>query len=462
MSDEQLTLDDLSDSENKESETSRVPRAAHIEHVAFGGLPDDWSWAKSKNYLEYIRSGISESQNKDGNGIPVSRIETISDGVVNYNKVGYIPDEQDYEKDRLKAGDLLFSNINSREEIGKTAIYHGENPLYHGMNLLRIKYNTESFNPFFAYYVYDSPMAQDVFFRMSKAAVGQSSINQSQMEKLYLPQPSLEEQRKIASVLYTVNQAIQKTKKIPEQMETVQQGLLQTLFGKGFTKDQADPETKTERLGPKQFRVPDAWEVTNISSIGRVVTGDTPSTDDEDNFGGDLPFVTPETLSHGKYVNHSDRTISESGRNEAKPIPEDSVMMECIGNIDKVAIADREVATNQQINSVIVTDPNYDSEFLYYHLQLLKDFIRSQAGKTAVPIVNKGNFESFSIFKPPIEEQRNIVETLSIYDEGKHANKEYLTKLERLKKGLMQDLLSGKVRTHDKDIELIDDVLQHG
>jgi len=194
-----------------------------------------------------------------------------------------------------------------------------------------------------------------------------------------------------------------------------------------------------------------------------VVTGNTPSTDNEDNYGGDLPFVTPENLSRGKFVATSERTISEAGINEAKPIPKNSVMMDCIGSdMGKVAIADCEVATNQQINSVVIEDSDYLAEFLYYHFQVMSDFIKSRAGQTATPIVNKSSFESFAILKPPIEDQHRIVESVSVYDRGREVNQEYLSGLKRLKLGLMQDLLSGTVRTADASIEVPDEVEQHG
>jgi type I restriction enzyme S subunit len=291
----------------------------------------------------------------------------------------------------------------------------------------------------------------------------QPLLNQSTIGNVTVPSPPLPEQRKIATILYTVDQSIQQTRKIIEQMDTAQQGLLRTLFGKEGTRQNTEIETKIIRLGPKQFKVPITWDVTDISSIGKVVTGDTPSTDNEANFGGNLPFVTPETLSQGKYVTRSERTLSEVGREEAKPIPEGSVMMDCIGSdMGKVAIADREVATNQQINSVVIEDSDYLPEFLYYHLRVLSDFIKSQAGQTATPIVNKSSFESFAIFKPPIEEQRDIVDTLSVYDEGRRINDEYLAELTRLKQGLMQDLLSGTVRTTDTNIAVPEEIAQHG
>lgn len=318
--------------------------------------------------------------------------------------------------------------------------------------------NETSQNLRFLYY-----LLQNIQLERLNAASAIPGLNRNDTYGLNAIVPPLSEQRKIATVLHNVDRAIQKTEEIIEQMDTAQRGLLRRLFGKGGERQDTDVKTKIERLGPKQFKVPVDWDVTDISSIGRVVTGDTPSTDNEANFGGNLPFVTPETLSQGKYVTGSERTLSETGREEAKPIPEGSVMMDCIGSdMGKVAIADREVATNQQINSVVIEDSEYLPEFLYYHLRVLSDFIKSQAGQTATPIVNKSSFESFAIFKPPIEEQRDIVDTLSVYDEGRRINGEYLTKVTRLKKGLMQDLLSGRVRTTDNNIEVPDKIAQHG
>lgn len=229
MSDKQRTLDNL-DQENNDEEINSDQPLATLERSEFGELPEDWEYVRSDEIFKYIKSGISDSQNQDGIGVPVSRIETISDGSINYNKVGYVDTEKDLEKHRLNEGDLLFSNINSRDEIGKTAIYWGEETLYHGMNLLRIRYNDEVVHPVYAYYVYDSPMAQNVFFRMSKAAVGQSSINQSQMKSFFLPVPPMETQKKIATILLNIETTIEKVDEYLNQLGELQSGLNRDLI----------------------------------------------------------------------------------------------------------------------------------------------------------------------------------------------------------------------------------------
>jgi len=254
------------------------PEATQLERDAFGALPSDWEYVQTSGSLEYIRSGISESQNQDGEGIPVTRIETISDGSVDYEKVGYVKvDSEEADADQLKSGDLLFSNINSREQIGKTAVYRGEKPLYHGMNLLRLRYQEEVLHPLFAYYLYDSPMAKDIFFRLAQAAVGQSSINQGQLKNLSLPRPPLPEQRKIASVLYAVDQAIQKTEEVIEQHRTFRQALINHLLSEGLSThseilDRDDLKIleggiSTDMDRTSVGRSPSSWERVRLSEV---------------------------------------------------------------------------------------------------------------------------------------------------------------------------------------------------
>ena len=96
----------------------------------------DWEEKKLGDITSFIRNGFSYKEGNNKN-FPVSRIETISDRIVNYNRIGYaefVP--EDY---LLKTGDILFSNINSLEHIGKTAFYESNSKLYHGMNLICLR-----------------------------------------------------------------------------------------------------------------------------------------------------------------------------------------------------------------------------------------------------------------------------------------------------------------------------------
>jgi len=427
---------------------------------SFGKPPKNWPIRRVEDMFEIRKNSADPEEYESGTPVWLYSMPAFDEGT---------------EPERTTAGEigskkfhvpnhtLLFSKLNISKKRFWLVNHEHKDPAFCSTEYWPLLPNEDLNLEFYYQYFKSDSFINRPRLSTSSTTNSHQRIKSNLLDKVRLPVPPLSEQRKIATVLYTVDQAIEKTERTVEQMDTVQQGLLRSLFGKGKTGRKTNIETKIERLGPKQFQVPVTWETTEISSIGKVVTGDTPSTDDESNFGGNLPFVTPETLSQGKYVTESGRTLSKAGQDEAKPVPEGSVMMDCIGSdMGKVAVSGCKVATNQQINSVVIEDEYYLPEFLYYHLNVLSDFIKSQAGQTATPIVNKSSFESFAIFNPPIEEQREVVETLSHFDKGRQSNIEFLNRLKRLKHGLMQDLLSGTVRTTDTNITVPDEVAQHG
>lgn len=159
-----------------------------------------------------------------------------------------------------------------------------------------------------------------------------------------------------------------------------------------------------------------SWPLVTIKEVAKVVTGKTPSTVDDQNFGGDIPFVTPAELGMETYVTSAPRTLSAKGASAIKLVPKNAVMVCCIGSLGKMAIAGTPVATNQQINSVIFDENKVDAKYGFYALQLLKPKMEAMAPSTTVAIVNKGNFEAMQIPLPPLPEQKRIAAILDKAD----------------------------------------------
>lgn len=159
-----------------------------------------------------------------------------------------------------------------------------------------------------------------------------------------------------------------------------------------------------------------SWPLVAIKEVAKVVTGKTPSTVDDQNFGGDIPFVTPAELGLEAYVTSTPRTLSAKGASAIKLVPKNAVMVCCIGSLGKMAIAGTPVATNQQINSVIFDENRVDAKYGFYALQLLKPKMEAMAPSTTVAIVNKGNFEAMQIPLPPLPEQKRIAAILDKAD----------------------------------------------
>lgn len=183
------------------------------------------------------------------------------------------------------------------------------------------------------------------------------------------------------------------------------------------------------------------WEDLTLGDLGRVVTGKTPLTAVEENFGGQIPFVTPSDMDGRKTINTTARNLTETGAASVKgsKIPAGSVMVSCIGSdMGKAVIAGRDCVTNQQINSIVVDD-RFSSEFVYYNLSTRKDEIRHQAaGGSALPILNKGDFSRLEITLPPLAEQKAIAAVLGTLDDKIELNRRMNATLEAMARALFQ------------------------
>lgn len=164
------------------------------------------------------------------------------------------------------------------------------------------------------------------------------------------------------------------------------------------------------------------WKEYIIKNIGNVITGKTPSKNNPEDWGSELPFVTPSDYkNYRKHITFSERNISKSGIDRFKKnvLPTGSILVTCIGSdMGKVAINQIPVITNQQINSIIPNSNIIDSDFLFYSLKNMYEILRIHGlDGTAVPILNKSTFENLKIEIPLIEEQRAIASVLSSLDD---------------------------------------------
>lgn len=157
-------------------------------------------------------------------------------------------------------------------------------------------------------------------------------------------------------------------------------------------------------------------------------------------------FVSPADLGQSKYVRTTAKRLSRSGLARSRSIPAGSTLFVCIGStIGKVGLTIEELATNQQINSII-PGAEIDTEYLYYAAKTLSSVIRDRAGEQAVPLVNKSEFSAFEILLPQLDEQRRIASSLRDVDDLIAALERKIAKKQAIKQGMMQQLLTGKTR----------------
>jgi len=200
------------------------------------------------------------------------------------------------------------------------------------------------------------------------------------------------------------------------------------------------PGFKLTKLG----WIPEEWEVKEVRSCGVIVTGNTPSRKRLEFWGGNCYWATAQDFN-GKYLNITSETLSAEGEKVAKTVPKGSVLVTCIASIGLNAIANCVLSFNQQINAII-PNKEEDGEFLYYVMEFIKPKLKKLAGVTAVPIINKSSFEKMLISCPSLYEQQKIARILSTWDKAIEKTEQLIQAKTQLKKGLMQQLLTGKRR----------------
>lgn len=405
-------------------------------------IPEGWNKCLLKDVISNLRNGCSSQQITQKTIFPVTRIETISDGFINYNKIGYVKDIDPSYK--LQKGDILLSNINSLKHIGKIAYFDNERILYHGMNLLLLRFN-DLLDKKFGYYLLISK--KKWFEDNASKAINQASINQTTLNKLPLIIPSnIKEQRKIGNILSKVGEEINKIDELISKNEKIKNGLMNNLFTKGI----GHKKYKKTKLG----EIPEDWETKKLGEIAFITRGGSPRpiesyiTEDENGLNW-LKIGDIETGA--KYIYKTTQKIKKSGLSKTTLVKVDDFILSnsmsfgrpYIMKID-ACIHDGWLAFKDINTNLIIKD------YLYYLLSSknMQDIFRSISAGSGVKNLKRESVANLFINLPKINEQEKISEILSSVDKKLGKQKELKEKLTQLKKGLMSDLLSGKVRVN--------------
>jgi len=192
--------------------------------------PKSWKAFYLRDLLESMGNGISESQNTNETGIKVTRIETISDGIINPLKIGFVNSLSENSQYLMEVGDILFSHINSVSHIGKVAFYDRDYNLYHGVNLMRLKAKKSIVKPNFLFYHLQNRPAKYFFERRAKQAVNQASLDQFDIGSLPLAIPELLIQDLIIDKMAWIDDCIEFTKSKISASQSLQKSLINQIF----------------------------------------------------------------------------------------------------------------------------------------------------------------------------------------------------------------------------------------
>ena len=296
-------------------------------------------------------------------------------------------------------------------------------PFAQGADGIKILKTKECINGFFLYQILlANPVTQEEYKR-------HYSILKE--KTIYYPIINSGEQQKIADCLSSLDDLIEATNRKIEVLKEHKKGLMQRLFPK-------EGENVPELRFP-EFQETKGWAKKQIIDLGEVITGNTPSKKEGKYWNGDFAWITAQDFK-GKYINDSILKLTRFGKNKARVIPQNSVLVTCIASIGLNAINKIECSTNQQINT-ICCNRKYHYEYVYYLIAYNVKRLKQLAGQTAVPIITKKNFEEFEVYTVEnYDEQQKIADCLSSLDELIEATSQKVEILKEHKKGLMQQL----------------------
>jgi type I restriction enzyme S subunit len=278
-----------------------------------------------------------------------------------------------------------------------------------------------------------------------------AEVSKKQLEAFIVLHPKdIKEQQKIAKILTTVDDSIESTNKIIAKQKRVKTALMQDLLTYGIDEDgnirsEATYKFKDSPLG----RIPEEWEVLQLKSLCNDFI--VPMRDKPKEFIGDIPWCRIEDfdgkfLSKTKSNQYVDKNTIKKMNLKIHPI--DTVLCSCSAVIGKTTIVKKPLITNQTFIGLVPNKRVLNSEFLYYLLPTYIQRLENLSSGTTIVYLSREKFETFEIIAPTEIEQEKISKILSKQDEAIEQEEQKLKKLQSIKKALMQDLLTGKVRVN--------------
>lgn len=323
----------------------------------------------------------------------------------------------------MPKGSVLFTCIGST--IGKCAIAYENLTSNQQINAVICNSNH---NEEFLYYELTNRSNK---IRLIAGEQAVPIINKSTFENIKIVCPPLIEQERIVSVLSLWDTAIEKQSELIEKLKLRKRALMQQLL------------TGKKRLPGFNGE----WKKVKLGSIAEIVGGGTPNTNISHYWNGGIPWFTPTEIGKTKYVSESKKTISAHGQNNssAKILPKGTILFTSRATIGAKAILTVEATTNQGFQSLIVHNNN-NNEFIYYYLDIILKNIKQKASGSTFTEISAESMRRTEIIIPPKEEQNAIVSIFVNADKEIELANEKLASLQSQKRGLMQQLLTGKKR----------------
>ena len=391
----------------------------------FKDLPEGWKWVRLGEVIEEVNERVGK-RNLEPVAVGVN-------GVKKRSEIYYKDLAEDYSKNKVFKTNNIAFGLGSNEMAIGVNIFEKDYCVSPAYKVFELKeQNTLYFHYFFDFF----KKVVGVNFLILSARQGKS-VDFEKLINEYIPLPPLPEQQKIAEILETIDNAIEKTDKIIEKYKRIKQGLMQDLLTKGIDENGNIRDEKTHKFKDSPLgRIPEEWEVLRLGEIFNIKAGgdiDKLSYCDIKDKRFQYPIFSNTLENKGLY-----------GYSDKFTYPENCITITGRGTLGHA------IPRFEKFNAIIrvlVLIPKFEMNIVFVS-EYINNKINFTIESTGVPQLTAPKVAEYYIPLPPLPEQQRIAEILSQIDQTIEKEQQYKEKLQKIKQGLMQDLLTGKVRVN--------------
>jgi len=413
-------------------------------------VPEGWALEPFGKYIAESAAGEwgKEAAGND-NDIPVLRSTNFTaSGIIDYSKLAIRNiEEKKRVKKGLVSGDVVLekSGGSPTQPVGRVVYFENDKPFLFSNFTQRLSPSTDCDSKYLFYVLYKA-YQDGIVNKFQQQTTGIINFQLAEYLLYKTPFPPLPEQKKIASILTSVDEVIEKTESQIAKLQDLKTGMMQELLTKGI----GHTEFKDSPVG----RIPVVWDVVKFDDIANSITCGVAATPTyvEPNEG--VPFLSAQNVSNGKVVlkkyRHITHELHRKLTRNTKPQKGDILYSRVGANYGEAAVVEIDWDFSVYVSlTLIKLSKKCDRYFIKYLLNSRCGKLQAKNGVFAgggVPNLNVAVVKAFDLPLPSLEEQVSIATTIQSIDSRISTKKDALNSLRNVKKALMQDLLTGKVR----------------
>lgn len=382
----------------------------------------------------FIRNGVTIKQNnQEKSGYPITRIETISDGTIDQNRMGYagIFGKEKYRNWFLENEDILISHINSEKHLGKSAIYFGDKEkIIHGMNLLCFRAKKEIVTSQYLYFYFKSLNYRKSIGKIVKKSVNQASFSIKDFRDIEINLPDIENQKEIVKKLETIYEILKLKEEQIKKISEFSKCLFFEMFGNSISNYYNWKEEKC------------------INITSKIGSGSTPKGGNKSYKTEGISFIRSMNVHNIKF-NYKDLAFIDEKQSkslENVKVEIEDILLNITGaSVARCCLVPENILparVNQHVSIIRCKKDIVNPVFLCYQFtskeyqELLWSIARSNGATREA--ITKQQEENLKVIIPPIELQNKFAKRIKLIEKSKFKIQQSIDETQKLFDSLME------------------------